>query len=236
MSTYTRRLSGAVGFCALALVVSPTDARAQADSVAATRCKQSLQTFVAGDTAPAVAAASAWAGRMAIEARLAGCPAVAVELYELAAEREPSTSVVWLRDAAQLLVERLNLPDSAFVLIERASAARPTDDEMVRLLAKVEEAGHHWSDAHCTWARILVMTDPHDAESWAGLARVAYLSGQPREALADWQRLQLIAPNYLPSDTVAAAMYDRSRATIGTVQPANEWLVMQDAHRCAGRN
>jgi tetratricopeptide (TPR) repeat protein len=228
-------------------------AAAQTDSGAAVRCQAVTQLFVAGDTAPSVAAASAWAGRSAIQARLSGCPSVAVHLYETAAQREPAASIVWLEDAAQLLVEQLGHADSAVLLVQRASAARPTDDELIRLLAKVQEAGQRWTDAHCSWARLLVVTDPRDPDAWAGLARVAFRSGQPREAVADWQHLQLIAPNYLPSDTVAApgatheafdhggltvdaALYARARAAVGAVQPANEWLVLQDARRCAGGN
>jgi tetratricopeptide (TPR) repeat protein len=228
-----RRLAGVLGF-GVAAVSAPAIASGQTDSAAIARCKAVSQLFVAGDTAPSVAAASAWAGRSAIQARLGGCPSVAVNLYEMAAQREPAASVVWLTDAAQLLVEQLGHADSAILIVQRASAARPADDELLRLLAKVQEAGQHWPDAHCSWARVLVVADPHDPDAWAGLARVAFRSGQPREAVADWQRLQLVAPNYLPSDTAAAALYDHARAAVGAVQPANEWLVLQDARRCAG--
>jgi tetratricopeptide (TPR) repeat protein len=222
-----RRLAGVVGFGVAAT------AGAQTDSTGISRCQAVSQLFVAGDTAPSVAAASAWAGRSAIQARLGGCPSVAVNLYEMAAQREPAASVVWLTDAAQILVDQLGHADSAILLVQRASAARPTDDELLRLLAKIQEAAQHWPDAHCSWARVLVVADPHDPDAWAGLARVAFRSGQPREALADWQHLQLIAPNYLPSDSVADALYQRARTSVGTVQPANEWLVLQDARRCA---
>ena len=232
-SARARRLAGAVGFGAAAASAAAT-AGAQTDSAAATRCAAASQLFVAGDTAPSVAAASAWAGRSAIQARLSGCPSVAVNLYEMAAQREPAASVVWLTDAAQILVEQLGRADSAILIVQRASAARPADDELLRLLAKVQEAAQHWPDAHCSWARVLVVADPRDPDAWAGMARVAFRSGQPREAMADWQHLQLIAPNYLPSDTAADALYQRARTTVGSVQPANEWLVLQDARRCAG--
>src|ERR1700722_13897374 len=74
------------GAC-LAVVLTARTAAAQAD--AATVCPGLRHEFAAADTVRTDATGSALASHFAIRANARGCPAVAADLYQLAAARAP---------------------------------------------------------------------------------------------------------------------------------------------------
>jgi predicted Zn-dependent protease len=218
----------------LAVVLTAPPVFGQADAAAA--CAGLRQEFTASDTVHADAGASALASHFAIRARSRGCPALAVDLYQLAAARAPVSAPVWLSYATEILIGPLHQSDSAVAIVERAAQASPDDSDLLDLLGAVDLAVAHWDDAHCAYAR-LVSLDSTSATAWAGLARASSHAGRDREAVAYWTRLALVAPSYL-SDTTAApdrALSAHSRDAVGDVPPATVWLTLQDGRRhCQG--
>jgi tetratricopeptide (TPR) repeat protein len=218
----------------VAVVMTAVPAAGQADAAAA--CAGLRQEYTASDTVHGDAGSSALASHFAIRARSRGCPALAVDLYQLAAKRAPVSAPVWLSYATEILIGTLHQSDSAVAIVERAAQASPDDSDLLDLLGAVDLAVAHWDDAHCAYAR-LVSLDSMSATAWAGLARASSHAGRNREAVAYWTRLDLVAPGYL-SDTTAApdrALAAHSRQTEGPVPPANVWLTLQDGRRhCQG--
>jgi hypothetical protein len=218
----------------LAVVLTAPAARAQADAAAA--CAGLRQEFTASDTVHAGAGSSALASHFAIRARSRGCPALAVDLYQLAATRAPVSAPVWLSYATEILIGTLHQGDSAVAIVERAVVASPEDSDLLDLLGAVDLAVAHWDDAHCAYAR-LVSLDSMSATAWAGLARASSRAGRDREAVAYWTRLSLVSGSYLSDTTGAAdrALAAHSHAVGGDVPAATVWLTLQDGRRhCQG--
>ena len=218
----------------LAVVLTARAAAAQAD--AATVCTGLRHEFAAADTVRADAAGSALASHVAIRANARGCPALAADLYQLAAARAPVGASVWLAYATEILIGTLHQSDSAVAIVARAVDANPTDPDLLDLMGAVDLAVGRWDDAHCAYAR-LVAIDSMSATAWAGMARASSHAGRDREAVAYWTHLSRVAPSYLSDTTNTSdhALFAQSHDAVGDVPSATVWLTLQDGRRhCQG--
>ena len=121
-----------------------------------------------------------------------GEPALAIQHFETALRIDPNRQPIWLRRGIALSdIGRLT---DALGSFDRAVALRPDDDEVhVNRAATLYRLGR-FEDAHVV-AAALVRRLPDNAALACGHAMTLHWCGQPHEALKEYERAIVLAPN-----------------------------------------